>query len=75
MAVPQKKAVILPLSEERRRFQRVRVSLLGRYLLADPREDFLEESVTDRETPRPPAEAYRLLIQPPLPSYVASLAP
>jgi len=33
MAVPQKKAVILPLSEERRRFQRVRVSLLGRDLL------------------------------------------
>jgi hypothetical protein len=29
MAVPQKKAVILPLSEERRRLQRVRVSLLG----------------------------------------------
>src|ERR1044071_6225615 len=26
MALPQKKAVILPLSEERRRFQRVRVS-------------------------------------------------
>jgi hypothetical protein len=37
MAVPQKKAVILPLSEERRRFQRVRVSLLGRDLLAAPR--------------------------------------
>ena len=40
MAVPQKKAVILPLSEERRRLQRVRVSLLGRYLPADRREDF-----------------------------------
>src|SRR5947207_6091909 len=38
MAVPQKKAVILPLSEERRRFQRVRVNLLGRYMLADRRE-------------------------------------
>jgi hypothetical protein len=37
MAVPQKKAVILPLSEERQRFQRVRVSLLGRDLLAAPR--------------------------------------
>src|SRR6266567_6356506 len=38
MAFPQKKAVILPLSEERRRFQRVRVNLLGRYMLADRRE-------------------------------------
>src|SRR5258707_7848629 len=38
MALPQKKAVILPLSEERRRFQRVRVNLLGRYMLADRRE-------------------------------------
>jgi|SRR6266849_1640766 len=38
MAVPQKKSVILPLSEERRRFQRVRVNLLGRYMLADRRE-------------------------------------
>lgn len=38
MAFPQKKAVILPLSEERRRFQRVRVSLLGRYMLPDRRE-------------------------------------
>jgi hypothetical protein len=43
MVVPQKKAVILPPNEERRRFQRVRVSLLGRYLPADRREDFLEE--------------------------------
>ena len=34
----QKKAVILPLSQERRRFQRVRVNLLGRYMLADRRE-------------------------------------
>jgi len=38
MSLPQKKPVILPLSEERRRFQRVRVSLLGRYMLADRRE-------------------------------------
>src|ERR1700687_2220538 len=38
MAFPQKKAAILPLSEERRRFQRVRVNLLGRYMLADRRE-------------------------------------
>jgi hypothetical protein len=38
MAQPQQKAVILPLSQERRRFQRVRVNLLGRYMLADRRE-------------------------------------
>jgi hypothetical protein len=38
MAVPQTKTVILPLSQERRRFQRVRVNLLGRYMLADRRE-------------------------------------
>jgi hypothetical protein len=38
MAIPQKKSVILPLSEERRRFQRVGVNLLGRYMLADRRE-------------------------------------
>lgn len=38
MSIPQKKAVILPLSQERRRFQRVRVNLLGRYMLADRRE-------------------------------------
>src|ERR1700724_4905902 len=38
MSLPQKKHVILPLSEERRRFQRVRVDLLGRYMLADRRE-------------------------------------
>jgi hypothetical protein len=30
--------VILPLSQERRRFQRVSVNLLGRYMLADRRE-------------------------------------
>ncbi len=38
MSIPQKKAVILPLSQERRRFQRVSVNLLGRYMLADRRE-------------------------------------
>src|SRR3954465_14040246 len=38
MAIPQRKSLILPLSEERRRFQRVRVNLLGRYMLADRRE-------------------------------------
>jgi hypothetical protein len=32
------KPAVLPLSEERRRFQRVRVNLLGRYMLADRRE-------------------------------------
>jgi hypothetical protein len=31
-------AAILPLADERRRFQRVRVNLLGRYMLADRRE-------------------------------------
>src|SRR5258705_6095814 len=38
MALAQRKSVILPLSEERRRHQRVRVNLLGRYMLADRRE-------------------------------------
>src|SRR5438105_11857247 len=38
MAFPLKKTAILPLSDERRRFQRVRVNLLGRYMLADRRE-------------------------------------
>jgi hypothetical protein len=38
MSFPQKKSVILPLSQERRRFQRVKVNLLGRYMLADRRE-------------------------------------
>ena len=38
MALPLKKPLILPLSEERRRFQRVRVNLLGRYMLSDRRE-------------------------------------
>ena len=35
MSLPQKKHTILPLSQERRRFQRVHVDLLGRYMLAD----------------------------------------
>ena len=34
----QIKSRMLPLAEERRRFQRVRVNLLGRYMLADRRE-------------------------------------
>ncbi len=38
MSLPQKKLSVVPLSEERRRFQRVRVNLLGRYMLADRRE-------------------------------------
>ena len=38
MAMPQTKPVILPLAEERRRHQRVKVNLLGRYMLADRRE-------------------------------------
>src|SRR5260370_16277528 len=38
MAVPQRKTAVLPLSQERRRFQRVQVNLLGRYMLADRRE-------------------------------------
>ena len=38
MALPKTKAAILPLADERRRFQRVRVNLLGRYMLADRRE-------------------------------------
>src|SRR6201981_3456 len=38
MSLPLKKSMILPLSEERRRFQRVKVDLLGRYMLADRRE-------------------------------------
>jgi hypothetical protein len=33
-----KKPIILPHKEERRRFQRVKVNLLGRYMLADRRE-------------------------------------
>jgi len=38
MALPQPKLRMLPFAEERRRHQRVRVSLLGRYMLADRRE-------------------------------------
>ena len=38
MALLSNKAVILPLSEERRRFQRVRVNLMGRYMLQDRQE-------------------------------------
>ena len=38
MAQLQSKLRVLPLTDERRRFQRVRVNLLGRYMLADRRE-------------------------------------
>src|SRR5262249_51368528 len=38
MALPLQKSVILPLSEERRRFQRVRVNRLCRYILPVRRE-------------------------------------
>ena len=38
MAVPLTKPRSLPLAEERRRHQRVKVNLLGRYMLADRRE-------------------------------------
>jgi hypothetical protein len=38
MALPLTKPKILPLAQERRRHQRVKVSLLGRYMLADRRE-------------------------------------
>src|ERR1700681_954314 len=38
MSLAQAKTSILPLSKERRRFQRVKVDLLGRYMLADRRE-------------------------------------
>jgi PilZ domain len=38
MAVSQTKLKMLPLAEERRRHQRVKVNLLGRYMLADRRE-------------------------------------
>jgi hypothetical protein len=38
MALPQSKAALRALSEERRRFQRVAVDLLGRYMLSDRRE-------------------------------------
>ena len=38
MALPLPKPRILPLAQERRRHQRVKVNLLGRYMLADRRE-------------------------------------
>jgi len=38
MAIPLPKPRSLPLAEERRRHQRVKVNLLGRYMLADRRE-------------------------------------
>jgi hypothetical protein len=38
MALPLTKPRILPLAEERRRHQRVKVNLLGRYMLADRQE-------------------------------------
>jgi hypothetical protein len=38
MAVPLPKPRSLPLAEERRRHQRVKVNLLGRYMMADRRE-------------------------------------
>ena len=38
MALLKTKSAMLPLADERRRFQRVRVNLLGRYMLADRRE-------------------------------------
>jgi len=38
MAMPMTKTRIVPRSEERRRHQRVKVNLLGRYMLSDRRE-------------------------------------
>jgi PilZ domain len=38
MSIPLKKPLILPFREERRRHQRVRVNLLGRFMLTDRRE-------------------------------------
>jgi PilZ domain len=38
MSMPQVKRKYLPLAEERRHFQRVKINLLGRYMLADRRE-------------------------------------
>jgi hypothetical protein len=38
VALLQSTSKVLPLNDERRRFQRVRVNLLGRYMLADRRE-------------------------------------
>jgi hypothetical protein len=38
MTLPQRKPILLPTGEERRRFQRVKVDLLGRYMLANRQE-------------------------------------
>jgi hypothetical protein len=38
MSIVENSVPLVPLNEERRRFQRVRVNLLGRYMLADRRE-------------------------------------
>ena len=38
VALPERNSKLRAVSEERRRFQRVRVDLLGRYMLADRRE-------------------------------------
>jgi hypothetical protein len=38
MAIEQRQTAVLPLSQERRRHQRVKVNLLGRYMLEDRRE-------------------------------------
>jgi hypothetical protein len=38
MALAQRKPIILPTGEERRRFQRVKVDLLGRYMLSNRQE-------------------------------------
>lgn len=38
MAAPLAKPKFLPLADERRRFQRVKINLLGRYMLPDRRE-------------------------------------
>src|SRR5262249_62092210 len=38
MSMVQTKSSVVPLRDERRKFQRVRVNLLGRYMLEDRRE-------------------------------------
>jgi PilZ domain len=38
MSLPLPKTKVPPIAEERRRFQRVKINLLGRYMLADRRE-------------------------------------
>src|SRR5205085_8240956 len=38
MVIALKTSVVWPLSEERRRFQRVEINLLGRYMLSNRRE-------------------------------------